>query len=205
MIAEKLDLDRHYSVEEYLAIEEKAELRHEYWNGRIVPLGELVSMAGGAAEHSTIKLNLYVAAGSRLRGQRCQAFDSEMQVFIPGMGSYVYPDMSVVCTEPEFVNEKRRQLLNPDIVVEVLSPGTEAYDRKEKFDKYLRLESMNEYVLVSTDAYRVESYLRQGDGTWSFAFYVGLNATFRFRSIGLDVPMLEIYERIALSGAAIPA
>lgn len=199
MIAGPIDLNRRYSVEEYFALVEASDIKYEYHDGRIIPSGEMLAMAGGAYEHSVVKVNLSIAVGTRLRGHRCQVLDSDMQVHIPNTGFYVFPDLSIVCDEPTFGDPKAKlRLTNPQVVVEVESPSTLAYDRVDKFEKYVRLESLKEYVLVSTSEYRIVSYLRQPDGTWSFAFYVGSESTFRFRSIPLDVPMSEIYDRLTL-------
>ena len=142
--------------EEYIAFERKflpdSEIvRHEYVNG------ELIAMSGASREHNLITINVSTALHTRLRGSRCETYANDMRVSAPATASYFYPDVVVVCEEPRFENEVFDILLNPLILVEVLSPSTEAYDRGEKFAHYRQLPSLQEYILVAQDKFSLNT------------------------------------------------
>src|SRR4051812_38328840 len=153
---------RRYSIAEYLEFEEKAEIRHEFHDG------EILAMSGGTYRHSRINTNSMIALGNLLKGNPCHPLDSNMRVRIPSLMSYVYPDISVVCEEPQFDADdpKMTTIINPRVVIEVLSESTEAYDRGTKFDLYRQLPSLEEYVLISQQTPLVETYQRQPKGAW---------------------------------------
>src|SRR4051812_41215803 len=136
---------RRYTIEEYLHFEESAVDRHEFHDG------EILAMSGGTYEHSIINANVIAAVGSRLRGGPCRVAESNLRVRIGMLSKYVYPDMSIICGPPEFdpSDPKRTTVLNPRVIVEVLSESTENYDRSGKFILYRMVESHEEYVLVS--------------------------------------------------------
>jgi Uma2 family endonuclease len=190
-----LDRTRRYSAAEYFEFEEQAATRHDFVDGYIIPLGEMIAMAGGSFEHSRIKSNVVVALGSRLRGHRCQVLNSDMRVEVPG-GAYVYPDATILYGPPQFADAKRLNLRNPQIVVEVLSPGTAEYDRTTKFAQYHGVSSILEVVFVESSSPHVATHLRREDGTWSLAFHRGVDAICRFRSIDLQIPLAEFYSGI---------
>jgi Uma2 family endonuclease len=181
--------EKRYTVQEYLALEEAATQKHEYDNG------EILAMSGGSYQHSQITTNLIGELRSRLRGKPCQQLESNMRVRARERGKYVYPDVSVVCGPPQFDADdpKRMTIVNPTVVVEVLSASSEPYDRAGKFDAYRTLASLRDYVLVSQwDAF-VEAYHRHDDGRWSINSYAGLNASLPLPGIGIDIPLAEIY------------
>ena len=190
--------------EEYIAFERKALpdseiIRHEYLNG------ELIAMSGASRAHNLITINISTALHSRLRGSRCETYANEMRVSSPLTSSYFYPDVVVVCEEPRFEDDVFDTLLNPIILVEVLSPSTEAYDRGEKFAHYRQLASLQEYVLVAQDKVFVEHYRRQEkQGTapvtgkdWIFTDFQELEEILSLTFIQCDLPLQEIYERVA--------
>jgi len=158
---------RRYTVEEYLRLEAESDEKHEYWDGFIVSLSRLIGMAGGTYEHSLITMNFARSLGNRLDGGPCHVMGSDLRIKIPRSRLYVYPDASVVCTDPKFDPQagERTTLLNPRVVVEVLSPSTEVYDRVKKLVKYLEIETLEEYVLVSQSEPRVDTYFRHADGS----------------------------------------
>ena len=189
--------------EEYIAFERKALpdadiIRHEYING------ELIAMSGASRAHNLITINISTALHSRLRGNRCETYANEMRVSTPTTTSYFYPDVVVVCEEPRFEDDAFDTLLNPIIFVEVLSPSTQVYDRREKFAHYRQLTSLQEYVLVSQDKVLVEHYRRQEkqDTTlvtgkdWIFTDFQELEESLPLTSIQCELPLQEIYERI---------
>lgn len=182
---------KRYTVEEYFDLEAAAVDKHEFHDGQIV------AMAGGTLRHSQICLNVGGELRNRLKGKPCQAVESNTRVAAPRR-HYQYPDVSVFCGPPEFdpADKRGTTLLNPTAVIEVLSESTQAYDRGAKFDRYRDVATLREYVLVSSDEPRVEVFLRQPDGTWLFSPYAGLQAVAALRSIGVDLPLSEVYDRV---------
>lgn len=159
--AERLQM----TEEEYLAFERASEERHEFANGAVF------AMAGGSSNHSTVMMSIGAELRVALRDRRCQTRSSEMRIYIPSSGRYVYADASVVCGRPQFKDDAHDTLLNPRVIVEVLSPSTEAYDRVDKFDQYQTLPSVMHYVLAAQDKPRIEVYTRQEDGSWNLRKY----------------------------------
>lgn len=186
------------SVEEYLRREELATEKHEYIDGFIRPLGQLIAMSGGSFEHGRIAGNCLRALGNRLAGSPCYPIDSSVRVAPSRSARYFYPDVTIICGEPRFdaQDSKRTTLTNPQVTVEVLSGSTEAFDRGEKFNHYRGIETLREYVLVSQHHPLVETFLRQDDGSWSLLPFEGLDAVARLRSLDIDLPLTEVYAGI---------
>ena len=178
-----------HTVAEYLRLEESSVEKHEYRDG------EMLSMAGGTPRHSLIISNVVGEGRNALKGKPCRMYESNLRVRIPRSLLYTYPDATIVCGplqfDPNDVN--RMTIINPKVLIEVISTGTESYDRGEKFDRYRTLESLEEYILVNQAQPSVQSFLRQPDGTWSFAWFDGLEAVMRVRSVGIDLPLAEVY------------
>ena len=151
------------SPEEYLALERKAEVRSEYLDG------DMVAMSGGSREHNLIVTNLVSELRLQLKGRPCEVYPSNMRVKVSATGLYTYPDVVVVCGEPTFEDESVDTLLNPTLIIEVLSDSTEAYDRGGKFAHYRKLASLMEYVLIAQTKPHVEYYVRQPDNRWLLA------------------------------------
>ena len=172
---------------QYLEIEQKAVFKSEYWDG------QMYAMAGGTPKHSEAGTRFAAALIARL-GDKCGVFNSDLRLRDSEDGLYTYPDVSVVCGEPEY--GEAHTLTNPTVLAEVLSPSTEASDRGFKFKRYQHLESLKEYVLISQEEPRVETYLRQSDGTWRYQSVEGLHSAVILRSIGIEVPLSEIYRGI---------
>ncbi|MFO0796192.1 MAG: Uma2 family endonuclease [Gemmataceae bacterium] len=178
------------TVAEYLAIEKQADFKSEFY------AGEMFAMAGASREHNRVSENLSIEIGSRLKGGPCQSFSRDLRVRVQGTGLYCYPDLVIVCGEPEFAEEDNDTLTNPRVVFEVLSPSTERYDRTTKFLHYQRLPSVLEYVLVAPDRAWCERYVRQPDGAWSLVQFVGLDATLELKSVPVVVPLADVYARV---------
>jgi Uma2 family endonuclease len=153
------------SPEEYLAFERSAEMRHEYADG------EIFAMSGGTFEHSQTAGNVVRELGIAVVDRGCSVLTSDMRIKIASRGRYVYPDASVVCEQPIFEDDKRDTLLNPLLVIEVLSASSEAYDRGDKFRQYQTIPSVREYVLLSQTEPRIEVFTRQTDGGWLLRSY----------------------------------
>jgi Uma2 family endonuclease len=177
--------------EEYLEIEEAADYKSEYFRGRMWPLGgKSFGMAGGKVEHNLVAANLTGELRSALKG-KCLVLNSDQRIRASATGLYTYADVSVVSGKP--VVAEKQTLTNPRIVVEVLSKTTESNDRGAKFAPYVKLESLEEYVLVSQTEPRVKTYRRQPDGAWLWREYTGLNASVDFKSVDCAIPMTEVY------------
>src|ERR1700676_915631 len=154
--------------DEYLEIERRAERKSEYYRG------ERFAMAGSAHAHNRLVANLIALLGMQLASLPCLVLPSDMRVQISATGLYTYPDVIVVCSEPQFRDKRRDTLLNPTLIVEVLSPSREAYDRGRKFDHYRILESVAEYFLVASDRVHADLAVRQPDGRWLLAAADGI-------------------------------
>jgi Uma2 family endonuclease len=181
-------VNRRYPPDEYLALERQAEFKSEYYDGDIYPMGR-VSLA-----HIVITGNLACALNTRVRDRECEVYASKMRVLISKTGLYTYPDIVAVSRDPRFQDGEFDTLLNPSLIVEVLSPLTESYDRTKKFDHYRSLDSLREYVLVSQDEVRVECFSRLGNA-WSITALSRFEGTLRLSSIACEVPLGEIYAK----------
>jgi Uma2 family endonuclease len=182
-------LEQTISPEEYLDWEEDQLEKHEFFYGRIY------AMTGGSLEHVTVIQNLGLSLGNRLRGGKCRVFTSELRVKVNETGLYTYPDVSVVCGEMQLDRRtKSVTLLNPTLIIEVLSSSTEAYDRGDKFNHYRRLPSLTDYILVSTRSAQVEHYQRQPDGDWLLTVRTGSDSKLKIKTLGIELPFADIYE-----------
>ena len=175
--------------EEYLASERKATVKSEYLNG------EILAMSGASLAHTRITVDIATELNIQLRGRGCEVIASDMRVKTSPKGAYFYPDVVVFCGEPEFEDNVFDTLLNPIIVVEVLSPSTEAYDKGEKFAHYQELTSLREYILVSQDRIRVEQY-RLVKTQWVQTEFHTPEDVLRLASIGCELPLQDIYRRV---------
>ena len=178
------------SPEEYLALERAAEYKNEYHEG------EMFAMSGASRQHSTLMLNIAFALRSRLRG-RCTVFSSDMRVQMANARTFVYPDVSVACGEPRFRDDAFDTLLNPAVVVEILSRSTEAYDRGLKSENYRKIASLHTYILISQDRFHVEVFFRNEAGSWTLTEADGKEAAVEIPGVGLRIPMEEIYEDVS--------
>ena len=182
----------YFTPEEYIALERKAEYKNEYFNGHII------AMAGASSEHNLITGDIFYGLYPQLIGHNCDIFISDMRVRASLGDAYFYPDVVVVCGEPEFEDDVFDTLLNPIVIVEVLSPSTEAYDRGEKFTRYKHLASLQEYLLVSQDKVWVEHHRRHGT-QWVLSHYRALEDVLPLPSIGCELPLRDIYARVIQS------
>jgi Uma2 family endonuclease len=188
---------RRHTISEYLSFERTARERHEYLDG------EILAMAGGSYNHSLILANLIGEIRNVLKGKPCRVLESNLRVRIPRTPLYTYPDASIVCGKPQFDpnDEANETVTNPRVLIEVLSSSTEGYDRGEKFTRYRQMDSLEEYVLVSQDVARVETFRRQADGTWLFSAYSGGEAVLKLTGLGIEIPLAEIYAGVELKAA----
>ena len=181
------------SEREYLAFEEAAEGRHEFWDG------EVVATSGGTWSHSLVKSNLVASLGVRLRGGPCVRADSDLRLLVKNRGPYFYPDASVVCGSPEFAPHEQKQLtlLNPTAVFEVLSDSTEGRDRGEKFDRYREIPSLRTCVLVDPRKPRANLFESRENGLWSIDVREGMDASLPLEALGIEIPFTELYENVS--------
>ncbi|MDX2032577.1 MAG: Uma2 family endonuclease [Blastocatellia bacterium] len=189
-----------YSVEEYLVLERASQERYEYLDG------DLLLMAGESREHADISSNLLREFGNQLKGTSCRAWTKDMKVrsgpspenATTTKGLYSHPDIVVVCGAPEFHDDHTDVLLNPRLIIEVLSPSTEAFDRGTKFWRYRSWnQTLTDYLVVSQTDPFIECFSRQADGTWAIAAtYVELSETLVIDSLKIRIPLREIYDRV---------
>ncbi len=198
----------HFTLEEYRVMEETSDIRHEYRNG------EIITMSGGSEVHSAIATNLLVYLGFLLRDSNFRLYNSDLRVWIPEYNCGTYTDLMVVDGEPQLNGERTDEILNPLVIVEVLSPSTEGYDRGEKFRKYRSLPSFCEYLLVSQTEPYIEHYHKLDDSSdsvrgasrrelallqavrWQWQVYDHLEQSILLHSLNVEVPLGEVYRRI---------
>jgi Uma2 family endonuclease len=178
------------SETEYLEIERKAEYKSEYFRG------EMFAMAGAKEAHNLLVANLVAVLHQQFRTRPCRVYPSDMRVRVAESGLYTYPDAIAVCGDPRFLDEQHDTLLNPNLVVEVLSPSTEAYDRGRKFEHYRTIESLNEYLMISPDRIQVDLYSRQSDGRWLLTSASNSQDTLDLQSVGCRVALSDLYEKV---------
>lgn len=176
----------------YLQQERKATEKNEYLNGQVY------AMAGASREHNQLVFNLAGLLHGQLRGSPCSAYVNDMRVRSHSTEAYFYPDLTVVCDDAEFEDEEMDTLLNPVLIIEVLSPSTEGYDRGAKFAHYRRMESLREYVLIAQDRYSIERYIRDDSGHWVLSEANTPASVVDLTSIGCHLQVDEVYEKIDL-------
>lgn len=176
------------SSEEYLARERLAAFKSEYLDG------DVYAMAGGSPEHNTISVNVSGELRARLKGTPCQVFSSDMKVQTNPSGLCSYPDVTVVRGEPIFGDDHKDVLVNPAVLFEVLSPSTEAFDRGAKFERYQQITSLTNYVLINQNKARAEHFARQAPNKWLLESVAGSEAALFLPSLGVSVPLAEVYE-----------
>ena len=179
------------TLEKYRAIAETAEERYEYCNG------EMIVMSGGTATHSRITVEITTCLNISVRGTNFQVYNGDMRIWIPNFNHGTYADVLVVNGEPEFNDDRTDEILNPLLIVEVLSPSTEAYDRGDKFRKYRSIPSFCEYLVVSQAEPYIEQYLRLENGDrWQLQTYDQLDQIITLESLKIELPLQEIYRRV---------
>jgi len=172
--------------EEYLRLERAAEFKSEFVGG------EMFAMSGGSPRHAELAANFITALRPKLQG-RCRVYTSDLRVRTKSTGAFVYPDISVVCGKPELHPNSDDILINPRLIVEVLSPASANYDRSKKFDLYREIPSLSEYVLCQQDCARLELFARQPDESWVYRDVSGLASTINLSSIACEVGLSEIF------------
>ncbi|HXP83509.1 MAG TPA: Uma2 family endonuclease [Bryobacteraceae bacterium] len=189
--------------QEYLELERASEFKHEYFNGYMYPLGGY-AMAGGSSNQAIICSNLIRELGTSLKKRPCIVTGSDLRVGVTADGPYTYPDVTVVCGEPKYADSRRDTLLNPVLIIEVLSPSTEARDRGIKATQYRTMTSLQEYALVWQGEARIELFRRQPGGPWLLSETVGLEGVCRFESVDCSVALSDVYDKVTFDPDAPP-
>jgi Uma2 family endonuclease len=180
---------RRLSPEDFLAFERQAETKHEYVGG------EVFAMSGASARHNVIVANLVLEIGLQFRGRPCRVFPSDLRVAVSAAGPFYYPDLSALCAEPRFLDDRFDTLLNPEVVIEVLSPSTEAFVRGLKFAHYRAIPSVQEVVLFAQDAVRIERFVRR-EGEWVLSDHAGPEAVVEIAALGCRLELARVYDKV---------
>jgi len=178
------------SPEEYLAMEEQADHKSEYFNG------EIFAMVGASINHNRITGNINAFFNTALARSTCESFASDMRLQVKANGLYTYPDVMVVCGKPEFATGRNDTITNPILIVEVLSPSTKNYDRGQKFMLYRAIETLLDYVLVDQDRPHVEYFHRLDDGRWILTEFDTMDASLQLEALQLEIPLSRIYQKV---------
>lgn len=178
---------------EYLTIERAAEFKSQFYDG------EMFAMAGGTPRHSRIATNLTRELCNHLRGSRCVTYNADLRLKVEASGILTYPDLSVICGPLEFALGTEDTVVNPTLIIEVLSDSTEAFDRGRKFEHYRRMPALREYLLVSQHEPRIEQYVRREAGRWELQEAAGLDASLALPSLGVTLALAGVFEGVEFS------
>ncbi len=179
---------KYITEDEYLAMEEKSMEKHEYYEG------EIFGMSGAKIPHNIIAGNLFRDIATHLRRKPCKPFNSDQRLYIEKRGMFTYPDLFVVCGKIETRNDDNYNVLNPAVIIEILSPSTKSYDRGDKFKLYRDLPSLKEYILVDSEAIEIENFSINEEGFWELKEYTDVNHSLLIKTIELQIPLQDIYE-----------
>ena len=185
---------RYITPEEYLEQERKAETRSEYFQGKVF------AMAGASRRHARIVSNLVRELSGKLIDRDCNVYSNDLRLAVSQAGLYAYPDVMVVCGEEQVADRHDDMLLNPTLLIEVLSKSTKNYDRGQKFESYRKLTSLREYLTVAQDKVHVEQWVRQPDDRWMLKEYFESDAKIALVSIGVELQLSDIYRKVDLGG-----
>ena len=180
---------------EYLSFEREAEIKHEYIDGHVY------AMSGGSANHSLIAFATGFALFNKIRSRDCKVYNSDMKVKVTAK-LYTYPDVTIVCGQPQFEKGDDQTLLNPTVIIEILSPSTEKYDRGEKFARYRQLASLQEYLMIAQDKMGIEQYVRQPNNTWVLATVEQADQILELPSLGCTLSVADVYAQVTFDELA---
>ncbi len=178
------------TIEEYLAIEEAALQKSEYYKG------EIFAMAGASISQNSIVGNSLIEIGSFLRDKSCEIFPSDLRIHVDANTLFTYPDLTIFCDPIERYNNRTDTALNPTVIIEVLSKSTQEYDRGTKFNLYRQIPSLKEYIMISSTEILIEQYVRQSDNEWLFTAYDKPDDSFLTESIGLSIIVKSLYRNV---------
>jgi Uma2 family endonuclease len=181
---------QYITEQEYIEFERASATKHEYYAGQIY------AMTGASRTHNLIAGNTLASLHTQLRRKPCQIFPSDMRVKIQKTGLHTYPDLVIICGEPQFTDDALDTLINPIVLIEILSPSTERYDRGMKSQHYRTIETLQDYILIEQDHYHIEYYSRQGNGQWLLQEATGIEARITIPSIGSTLLLEDVYEKV---------
>jgi len=188
------------SAEEYLEMERKAVEKTELHEGVLVSMSDVsedgVTMAGASLKHNQVIGNLIGAINPFLKGKSCSVFPSDLRVYIPGNNSFTYPDITIVCGKPELTDDNFDTVLNPSVIIEVLSPSTENYDRGNKFFIYQQIDSLKEYILINSTYSKVQVITKKDTAVWKFETVTDLTSSFFIETISLNIKLQDVYDKV---------
>jgi Uma2 family endonuclease len=181
---------------QYLALERAAEFKSEFFDG------EMFAMAGGTPQHSLIATNLAGEFRNRLKGGHCVAYNADLRVKVEATGLFTYPDLSVICGPLRFAAGTDDTVVNPTVIVEVLSDSTEAYDRGRKFEHYRQIPTLQDYLVVSQKGPRLEQFIRQAEGRWLLNEAAGMDQHLEVPSLRISISLAEVFANVSFTPAA---
>jgi Uma2 family endonuclease len=195
-----------YTVEEYLEFERNSTEKHEYFQGEIRLLhrnddliNEIYSMSGASRIHNEIFTNVFGELSYRLKGKKCRPYGSDFRVNIPNLTLYTYPDISLICNDPNLTDSEKDTFTNPTIIIEILSPSTKNYDLGRKFLLYKQIESLKEYILIDSEAIKVIKYFRNDDNSWLMTEMSFIEEILKLNSIEIELVLSDIYDNVKFS------
>lgn len=183
---------KYVSVEEYLKAEDLSEVKHEYY------AGEIFAMAGGSFPHNQITANILGEVHQYLKNKSCRIYGSDLKVHVKNKSSFVYPDLTIICNGPQFYEDRNDIVINPSVIIEVLSPATQNYDRGQKFMLYRQISSLKEYFLVSSTEVLVEKFSRRAANEWVLTEYKLLDDAIAIDSINYQTMLSTLYRDVDL-------
>ena len=181
------------SIEAYLEMENAADEKHEYYKG------EIFTMSGAKVPHNIIAGNLFAMLFNRLKGKKCKPFNSDQRIHIPSNGLFTYPDISIICGEVITLNNDDYNVLNPTVIIEVLSKSTKNYDRGEKFKLYRDIKTLKEYILVDSESVHIETFRLNENSHWELEEYSSLADALIIKAINEGVLLFEIYDNVPIA------
>ncbi len=181
---------RHYTPEEYLALEETAEFKSEYHDGEIIP------MTGGTTNHNQIIINLIASFNSPLKKQNCLLFASDVRLGLPRYRRYVYPDVMIIEGKPVYDGSGQTTITNPLVIVAVLSKSTRNHDKGYKFYFFRSIPELREYILIDQERYHVEQYAKTAENKWLLTEYEGAESVLAMTAVNLEIPLVDLYEGV---------
>jgi len=183
-------VEQRYSIEDYLALEEKADFKSEYYNGEIFP------MAGGTLNHNRITGNIYLALKQILKTKDFDVFIGDVKLHIPCTGSFTYPDVLVINGEPRYWEDRRDTIESAELIIEILSESTKDYDRAGKFENYRSIPELHDYILISQDKVHVEHFEKQAANQWLLTDYKSLDESLKIVQVEEKISLRDIYDKI---------
>ena len=181
---------QYIAEKDYLNAERLALNKHEYFRG------EIFAMSGASLPHNKIFSNLFIDAGVKLKGKKCQPFGGDLRIYIPKNTLYTYPDMSIICGEPETTDDNFDTVTNPTVIFEILSKSTRNYDKGQKFTLYRDIESLKEYILIDSEKIMVEKFTKNPDKSWTLTEYMHLGEGFDILSVQISMKLSDIYDAV---------